>query len=106
MAKITITGYEIACDLGVNHVTTYTGEPIDVKDIQPDMDLEKQITDPWWRSRISPKFGVLTFVELRDTGVVLHYGANDIFIEFGHSKQIDKVGLSYAYAELYVKVES
>ncbi len=105
MAKITITGYEIACDPGINNISTYTGETIDVKDIQPDMDLEKQITDPWWRGSIGPKFGVLTFVELRDTGVVLHYGDKDIFVEFGKSKQIDKVGLSYAYGELWVKVE-
>ena len=105
MAKITVTGYEIACDPGINHVSTYKGEPIDTNDIQPGMDLEKQITDPWWRSAISPKMGVLTLVEVQETGVVLHYGINDIFVEFGKSKQIDRVGLSYAYGELWVKVE-
>ena len=35
MAKITVTGYEVACDPGINHFTTYRGEPIDVNDIQP-----------------------------------------------------------------------
>ena len=105
MAKITVTGYEVACDPGINHFTTYRGEPIDVNDIQPGMNLERLITDSWWRSAVSHKLAALTLVELRDTGVVLHYGINDIFVEFGHSKQIDKVGLSYAYGDLWVKVE-
>lgn len=105
MAKITITGYEVASDPGINHFSTYKGEPIDVNDIQPGMNLERLITSSWWRSSMSPKLGTLTLVEMRDTGALFHYGINDIFVEFGHSKQIDKVGLSYAYAELWVKVE-
>ena len=105
MAKITITGYEVACDPGTNHFSTCKGEPIDVNDIQPGMNLERLITSSWWRSSMSPKLGTLTLVEMRDTGALFHYGINDIFVEFGDSKQIDKVGLSYAYAELWVKVE-
>ena len=104
MAKITVTGYEISCDPGINNITSYKGE-IDVNDIQPDMDLEKVITNSWWRSSIGPKFGKLTFVELRDNGARFHYGVNDFFVEFGKSEKLEEVGLSYAYAELYVKVE-
>ena len=125
MAKITITGYEVACDPGINHFSTYKGEPIDVNDIQPGMNLERLITSSWWRRSDhaaqavlivlfcsfldvlpSQRFAFLiALVEMRDTGALFHYGINDIFVEFGHSKQIDKVGLSYAYAELWVKVE-
>lgn len=78
MAKITVTGYEVSCDPGINNITSYKGE-IDTKDITPDMDLERVITDPWWRSSIGPKFG--------------------------KSEKVEQVGLSYAYGELYVKIE-
>lgn len=104
MAKVTVKGYEISCDPGIQNITSYSGE-IDVKDIRPDMDIEKVITDPWWRDAIAHKFGKLTFVELRDTGALFHYGENDIFVEFGKGEKVAEVGLSYAYAELYVNIE-
>ena len=104
MAKVIVYGYEIACDPGINNITSYEGE-IDVQDIQPDMDIERIITNPWWREAIGPKFKKLTFVELRENGALFHYGDRDIFVEFGKSEEVDKVGLSYAYGELHVKVE-
>lgn len=105
MAKITVTGYEVSSDPGIQNISSYEGE-IDVKDVTPDMDLEKLITDPWWRDAIGPKFSKLTLVELQDTGALFRYGANDFFLAFGHSEKVDKVGLSYAYGELYVKIEN
>ena len=104
MAKVTVTGYEISCDPGINNITSYKGE-IDTKDITPDIDLERVITDPWWREAIGPKFGKLTFVEQRDNGALFHYGENDFFVEFGKSEKVEQVGLSYAYGELFVKIE-
>ena len=104
MATIKLTGYEISSDPGINNITSYEGE-IDVKDIQPDMDIERVITNPWWREAIGPKFKKLTFVELRENGALFHYGDRDIFVEFGKSEKVDQVGLSYAYGELHIKVE-
>ncbi len=104
MAKVTVTGYEISCDPGINNITSYKGE-IDTKDITPDMDLERVITDPWWREAIGPKFKKLTFVKQRDNGALFHYGENDFFVEFGKSEKVEQVGLSYAYGELFVKIE-
>ena len=104
MATIKLTGYEISSDPGINNITSYEGE-IDVKDIQPDMDIERVITNPWWREAIGPKFAKLTFVELRENGALFHYGDRDIFVEFGKSEKVDQVGLSYAYGELHIKVE-
>ena len=104
MATIKLTGYEIACDPGINNITSYEGE-IDTKDITPDMDIERVITNPWWREAIGPKFKKLTFVELRENGALFHYGDRDIFVEFGKSEKVDQVGLSYAYGELHIKVE-
>ena len=103
MATIKVTGYEVSCDPGIQNFTTYKGE-IDVKDITPDMDIEKVITNPWWRSEIGPKFGKLTFVELRPEGALFQYGEREILAEYGKSKKIDEVGLSYAYGELWVEV--
>ena len=104
MATIKLTGYEISSDPGINNITSYEGE-IDIKDIQPDMDIERVITNPWWREAIGPKFKKLTFVELRENGALFHYGDRDIFVEFGKSEKVDQVGLSYAYGELHIKVE-
>ena len=104
MAVIKVTGYEVSCDPGIQNISSYKGE-IDVKDVTPDMDIERVITDPWWREAIGPKFKKLTFVELRDNGALFHYGDNDIFVEFGKSEKVDQVGLSYAYGELYVQIE-
>ena len=104
MAKVTVTGYEISCDPGINNITSYKGE-IDTKDITPDIDLARVITDPWWREAIGPKFKKLTFVEQRDNGALFHYGENDFFVEFGKSEKVEQVGLSYAYGELFVKIE-
>ena len=104
MATIKLTGYEISSDPGIQNITSYEGE-IDVKDIQPDMDIERVITNPWWREAIGPKFKKLTFVELRENGALFHYGDRDIFVEFGKSEKVDQVGLSYAYGELHIKVE-
>lgn len=104
MATIKLTGYEISSDPGINNITSYEGK-IDVKDIQPDMDIERVITNPWWREAIGPKFKKLTFVELRENGALFHYGDRDIFVEFGKSEKVEQVGLSYAYGELYVSVE-
>ena len=104
MATIKLTGYEISSDPGINNITSYEGK-IDVKDIQPDMDIERVITNPWWREAIGPKFKKLTFVELRENGALFHYGENDFFVEFGKSEKVEQVGLSYAYGELYVSVE-
>ena len=104
MAIIKVTGYEVSSDPGIQNFTTYKGE-IDVKDVTPDMDIERVITNPWWRSEIGPKFGKLSFVELRPEGALFRYGEREILVEYGQSKQIDKVGLSYAYGELHVNVE-
>ena len=104
MAKVTVTGYEISCDPGIQNITPYSGS-IDVKDIEPDMDVEKVIDNPWWRGSIACKFKKLTFVELRENGAVFHYGDRNIFVEFGKSEKVEEVGLSYAYAELYVGIE-
>jgi hypothetical protein len=100
---IKVTGYEISSDPGIRNFSTYKGE-IDVKDVTPDMDIERVITNPWWRSEIGPKFGKLTFVELRPEGALFKYGEREILVEYGKSKQIDEVGLSYAYGELWVEV--
>ena len=105
MAKISVIGYEVSSDPGIQNISSYEGE-IDTKDVQPDTDLEKLITNPWWRNAIGPKFAKLSLVELQDTGARFRYGENDFFLEFGESKQVDKVGLSYAYGELYVKMEN
>ena len=75
-----------------------------MKDVTPDMDIERVITNPWWRSEIGPKFGKLTFVELRPEGALFKYGEREILVEYGKSKRIDEVGLSYAYGELWVEV--
>ena len=104
MAKISVWGYEVPSDPGINNFTSYTGA-IDVKDVRPGMDIERLITNRWWRESISPKFSQLTLVEMRPDGAFFRYGASDIFVAFGQSKQVDKVGLSYAYAELHVSVE-
>ena len=104
MAVVKVTGYEVSCDPGIQNISSYKGE-IDTKDITPDMDLERVITNPWWREAIGPKFKKLIFVELRENGALFHYGDRDIFVEFGKSEKVDQVGLSYAYGELYVSVE-
>lgn len=104
MAVIKVTGYEVSSDPGIQNFTTYKGE-IDVKDVTPDMDIERVITNPWWRSEIGPKFSKLSFVELRPEGALFRYGEREILAEYGKSKKIDEVGLSYAYGELYVQVE-
>ena len=105
MARIIVYGYEISCDPGIQNITSYNGES-DVKDITPGMDLEKLIKDPWWREAIGPKFSKLTLAEIQDNGALFRYGENDFFLEFGQSKQVDKVGLSYAYGELYVQIDN
>ncbi|MBR1878998.1 MAG: hypothetical protein IJ814_08380 [Paludibacteraceae bacterium] len=104
MAVIKVTGYEISSDPGIQNISSYKGET-DTKDITPDMDLERLITDPWWCSAIGPKFKKLTLVELRDTGAVFHYKGEDFFVEFGKSQKVEQVGLSYAYGELWVEVK-
>lgn len=38
-------------------------------------------------------------------GALFRYGEREILAEYGKSKKIDEVGLSYAYGELYVQVE-
>ena len=103
MAVIKLQGYEVSSDPGIQNFTSYRGQ-IDVKDITPDMDIERVITNPWWRSEIGPKFSKLTFVELRPEGALFRYGEQEILAEYGKSKKIDEVGLSYAYGELYVEV--
>ena len=103
MAIIKVYGNEVSSDPGIRNFTTYEGQ-IDVKDVTPDMDIERVITNPWWRSEIGPKFGKLTFIELRPEGALFKYGEREILAEYGKAKQIDEVGLSYAYGELYVKV--
>ena len=104
MAVVKVTGYEVSCDPGIQNISSYKGE-IDTKDITPDMDIERIITNPWWREAIGPKFKKLTFVELRENGALFHYGENDFFVEFGKSEKVEQVDLSYAYGELYVSVE-
>ena len=104
MAVVKVTGYEVSCDPGIQNISSYKGE-IDTKDITPDMDIERIITNPGWREAIGPKFKKLTFVELRENGALFHYGENDFFVEFGKSEKVEQVGLSYAYGELYVSVE-
>ena len=104
MAVVKVTGYEVSSDPGIQNFSSYKGE-IDTKDITPDMDLERLITNPWWREAIGPKFAKLTLVELRENGALFHYGERDIFVEFGQSEKIEQVGLSYAYGELYVGIE-
>ena len=104
MAIIKVYGYEVSSDPGIQNFTTYKGE-IDMKDVTPDMDIERVITNPWWRSEIGPKFGKLSFVELRPEGALFRYGEREILVAYGKTKKIDEVGLSYAYGELHVQVE-
>ena len=107
MATIHITGYVVSSDPGIRHFSTYKGKDLDTADITPDMDLEREsITDSWWRSEVARKFAILKFVELRENGILFQYGENEVFVEFGKSKLIDRVGLSYAYGELYVEVKN
>lgn len=106
MATIHITGYVESSDPGIRNFSTYKGNDLDTADITPEMDLEREsITDSWWRSEVARKFAILKFVELRENGILFQYGENEVFVEFGKSKLIDRVGLSYAYGELYVEVE-
>ena len=104
MAVVKVTGYEVSCDPGIQNISSYKGE-VDTKDITLDMDLERLISDSWWREAIGPKFKKLTFVELRENGALFHYGENDFFVEFGKNAKVEQVGLSYAYGELYVGIE-
>lgn len=104
MATISVWGYVVACDPGCNNISSYHGT-IDTADILPDQDLTYVIEDPWWRSSINHRFGKLTFVEQNEEGVILHYGVQDLLVPFNQTKTLEQVGLSYAYAELTVKVE-
>lgn len=103
MAIIKVIGYEVSSDPGIRNFTSYEGA-IDVKDVTPDMDIERVITNPWWRSEIGPKFAKLSLVELHPEGALFQYGEREILAEYGKSKKIDDVGLSYAYGELWVEV--
>jgi len=104
MATISVYGYEVSCDPGINNITSYKGS-INAADVQPDMNLTRIVEDKWWLSDLAPRFGKLTLLELRDNGALFRYGGNDFLVEFGKSKEVAKVGLSYAYAELHVKIE-
>ena len=106
MAKITIWGYVTACDPGINNLSSYKGS-IDVSDLKPEQDLTVLPDDSWWKSEIAYKFGKLTFVELRPDGALFRYGEREILAPYGadKNKRVDEVGLSYAYAEIYVQVE-
>jgi len=106
MAKVTLWGYVVACDPGCNNMESYHGS-IDTADIQPDQDLTNIIENPWWRSSINYRFSKLTFVELREADALFRYGESEVVVPFGaeKAKQLEQVGLSYAYAELYVQVE-
>lgn len=104
MAKITIYGYVVACDPGINNFSAYKGT-IDTADIKSDMDLKQIVTDSWWRSEIAHRFTKLTFIELCPEGVLMQYGENQVLVKYGGTKYFDKVGLSYAYAQLVASVE-
>jgi hypothetical protein len=105
MAKITIWSYVVACDPGCNNISSYKGT-IDMSDVTPTTDLTRIVDDKWWLSEVGDRFGQLTFVALEPDGAVFHYGAQDVVVPYGsdRNKLIDKVGLSYAYAELCVQV--
>ena len=103
MAIIKVQGYEVSSDPGIQNFSSYKGQ-IDVKDIAPDQNLAYVPENPWWRSDIAHRFARLLFVEMRPEGALLRYGDQEMLVEYGKSKQIDEVGLSYAYGELWVEV--
>ena len=103
MAVIKVTGYEVSSDPGIQNYTSYKGQ-IDVKDVTPEMDIERVITNPWWREAIGPKFAKLSLVALRPEGALFRYGEREIPVRYGESVKVDEVGLSYAYGELYIEI--
>jgi|GEM_PF-6805877 len=106
MPIIHVTGYVVSSDPGIRNFSSYQGI-VDTAGLAPGTDVERQaITDSWWRSEVGRKFAELQFIELREDGILFQYGANAIFVEFGKSKKIAEVGLSYAYGELYVEVKN
>ncbi len=106
MPTIHVTGYVVSSDPGIRNFSSYQGT-VDTAGLAPGMDVERlAITDSWWRSEVGRKFAELQFIELRENGILFQYGANAIFVEFGKSKKIAEVGLSYAYGELYIEVKN
>ncbi len=104
MAKITVTGYVVSSDPGIRNISSYEGS-VDVADIQPEQNIKYIVKDEWWCNVVAGKFSPLYFIELRDEGALLKYGENEVLVKYGEEKRLEEVGLSYAYGELFVKVE-
>lgn len=105
MNKITIhlTGYVSAVDPGIVHTSTSEGS-IDMADVTPGMNLNTLLED-WWRSDVAGKIAPFYFVEQREDGALFRYGERVFLVEFGNSRRVDEVGLSYAYGGLYVSLK-
>ena len=103
MATIKVIGDVTSSDPGIQNSSSYEGI-IDSAEVQPGQNLVMIVTSSWWRSEVGRRFGKLTLIEVREDGVLFQYGINEVFAEYGKFKFIDKIGLSYSYGSLYVKV--
>lgn len=103
--SINVWGYVTACDPGCNHVTSFHGEVL-CSEAELGMDVTYTIKDPWWKSSINPRFGVLKLTEMQPGKVTFQYANRTIVVERGKTVKVDQVPLDYAYAELYVSMKN
>ena len=101
--KLVIVGDVTACDPGINNTSSYKGEAL-CHELMLGQDLRQLITSEWWASEISRSFSSLKIIDITADGAVLEYGGEEIEVLVGSTKKIDNVGLSYAYATLYVSI--
>lgn len=104
MDTIIVSSDVVACDPGCNHISSYEGS-IPIAEVQPDTELTRHtIKDTWWQGTINAKFDCLYLKEVRSDGVLFLYGKQEVLVRAGEFTKLQQVGLSYAYAELFVSV--
>lgn len=102
--KITVSSDVTACDPGCNHTTCYSGDAR-ISELSLGQELTGTlIKDKWWRDDIGYRFSKLYLIKVLPEGAVFQYGNQEIFVASEQSVKLETVPLSYAYAELFVRV--
>lgn len=103
-SKIQIVGDITACDPGINNTSSYEGEAL-VSDLKEGQVLDTLIENMSWHDLAGYKYKRVIFVKATEEGVTLKYGDNEIQLKDKKYLSLGKTGLSYAYAELFVRLQ-